>query len=256
MPRVWKPLRFFAEEDGVMKPTLLFLIFAVLIGIGVFSGGILIYRDVQGQRFADSVLTGTPTLTLTLTRTPTETPVPSPTLTASPLPSSTPYVYEDPATWELEERTNVHGEIYLDFTREQKDQIEHAFREYYETAWRSLDQPPVLEEVLQYLTGEEYESYKNSYYPEALERDAYIIFPPYEEIGIVIIYSETESIKRGLLCTKIFAVHSDQWVTTQQRISTCEYIRNTNWGDAEIVYVMIFSNGRWKVTKESISYTH
>ena len=127
MPREWHPLRFFVREDGRPHPTILFWLFLVPMLVIVMAGCYLMADNRARQDATAALLTRTPTLEVA-------TMAPTGTLTLPPptgVPQPTPFVYDNPEGWEFVEKTDPTGKTYLDLQDWQKQQVWHAFTEFW-----------------------------------------------------------------------------------------------------------------------------
>jgi hypothetical protein len=144
MPRGWHPLRFFVREDGRLHPTILFWLF-LLPGLTVAVAGCYTVLNRRAeQQTAAAALTKTPTPAAT------ETPAPTAIPTARPPtiePTATAYVYEDPSGWEFVEKTDPTGKKYMDLQDWQKEQVWHAFEEFWDLLYHNADGLPAWEAV-------------------------------------------------------------------------------------------------------------
>ncbi|MBN1267629.1 MAG: hypothetical protein JXA25_19210 [Anaerolineales bacterium] len=255
MGRVWKPVRLFEEKDGKRRPGAILWMFVGLAVIGAWAGGTLVVRDVRQSRAAAAYLTKTVTPTASetpepgITPTASETPVPSPT----PIPpTEAPYVYDDPGTWELVQATDIAGNEYLDMQDWQKEQVLHAFTEYYNLAWRSMDGAPGMDEVLKYFTEIEYQVYRDEFYPEAIRRNQYLTFPALSDLFLTISYCEDESRSKGGFRLILLLTDLENWVSHYRNFKTGKIESESNMGPRTFEYRIVYKDGGWKVYLEDI----
>jgi hypothetical protein len=119
-------LRIFVREDGRPYPTILFWLFFVPVLIILLAGGCAVLNRRAEQTRVAGALTGTPP--------PAETAAPSASATpraATLVPTATQFVYDDPGDWEFVERTDPTGKKYLDLQDWQREQVWHAFEEFW-----------------------------------------------------------------------------------------------------------------------------
>jgi hypothetical protein len=172
MPRGWHPLRFFVREDGRLHPTILFWLF-LLPGLAVAVAGCYTVLNRRAeQQTAAAALTKTPTLAATQAAIPTASVTPEP---PTPAPTATAYVYDDPSGWEFVEKTDPTGKKYLDLQDWQKEQVWHAFGEFWDLLYHNGNGLPDWDAVESYVTGS-FADYVRGDYSHALQTGWYIYF--------------------------------------------------------------------------------
>jgi len=150
MPREWHPLRFFVREKGRPYPTILFWLFFVPLLAVVIAGCYAVLNRRAEQTRVAAALTRTPTATATETSVPASASTPE-LPTAEP--TATEFVYDDPSGWEFIERTDPTGSTYLDLQDWQKEQVRHAFEEFWNLLYHNENGLPEWDEVEPYVAG-------------------------------------------------------------------------------------------------------
>jgi len=255
MGRVWKPVKMIEERDGKRRPGAIVWMFLGLAVIGVWAGGTQLLRERKQQQAAAAYLTKTVTATASETPEPSRTQeasaTPQPSQTPAPA-TETPYVYDDPATWELVVVTDIAGNTTLDLQDWQKEQVLHAFAEYYNLAWRSMDGAPAMDDVLLYFTETEYEVFKNQYYPEAIRRNQYLTFPELDSLFMTLYYSEQETQSRGGFRVVLLLTNPNNWLAYYRNFQSGAIETESNMGPRTFEYRIVFDEGQWKVYFEDI----
>lgn len=247
MPRVFRPIRLFVEEDGRRKPSLFFFIFFFWILAALFMLAHTLLTQHAQRSAAAAYLSRTPTPTHTSSPTASSTPTPTVTATPSDTPTPTPFVYSDPATWELIEVEQEDGSIKLELQDWQKAEIRHFFEEYYNLAWRSQTGMPELEQVLGYLTGDFYEYIEKDVYPELIRRGYYLEYPPLGQLNSELSYLPLHSEVWGGFRVELVLSNPINWHTNLRNIAGGNLIDSRDYGPTVNSYQMIFENSKWKI---------
>jgi len=255
MGRVWKPVKMIEERDGKRRPGAIVWMFLGLAVIGVWAGGTQLLRENRQQQAAAAWLTKTITATASETPEPSRTPQPSttPEPSETPIPpTETPYVYDDPATWELVQVTDIAGNTSLDLQDWQKEQVLHAFAEYYNLAWRKMDGAPAMDDVMAFLTEYEYAMYEEDYYAEAVRRGQYLTYPLLKDLFITISYSELEGNEKGGFRVLILVTDPVNFISNARDFNTGEVLKVTDRGPRTFEYRLVYSGNGWLVYRAII----
>jgi len=247
MPRVFRPIRLFVEEDGRRKPTLFFFIFFFWILAALFMLAWTLLTQQAQRRAAAAYLSRTPTPTPTSSPTATDTPTPSIPPVPSGTPTPTPFVYSDPSTWELIEVEQEDGSVKLELQDWQKAEIRHFFEEYYNLAWRSQTGMPELEQVLEYLTGNFQRNISKGVYPELIRRGYYFEYPPLENLLIDISYLHEESLDNGEIRIEITLQNPINWQTISRNVDTGEIVDKRDYGPIMLTLRLSNINNLWQI---------
>ena len=150
MPRDWHPLRFFVRDNGRPYPTILLWLFLIPALTIVLAGCFTVLNRRAEQETVEAALTKAPTPTATVTPVPADSATPSaPTVE----PTATEFVYDDPSDWEFVEKTDPGGTKYLDLQDWQKEQVWHAFEQFWNLLYHNDQGLPEWETVEPYVTG-------------------------------------------------------------------------------------------------------
>jgi len=253
MPRVFRPIRLFTEEDGKRKPTLFFFIFFFWIFALIAVLGYKYLSARSASRAAAAYLSRTPTPTATATPTSTASPAPSTTPTPSGTLTPTPFVYSDPATWELVEVPSEDGSTSLELQDWQKAEIYHFFEEYYNLAWRSETGMPELEKVLEYCIDDFYDYMRDEIYPELIKRGYYLEYPSLDQLNIFIRYLPEHSEVYGGFRVEVILVNHINWQTELRYLDSGEFHESRDYGPTENRNLLIFTDKQWKIYISNIS---
>ena len=253
MPRVFRPIRLFVEKDGRRKPSLFFFIFFFWILAALFMLAHTLLTQHAQRSAAAAYLSRTPTPTHTSSPTASSTPTPTVTPTPSNTSTPTPFVYSDPATWELIEVEQEDGSIKLELQDWQKAEIRHFFEEYYNLAWRSQTGMPELEQVLGYLIDPAADYYQNDLFPELIRRGIFLEYPSTEHLFIYIRYLPEHSEVWGGFRVEVVLVNPINWETRVHNAENGELIKIVDYGPVENRYQLTFEENIWKVYLTSIA---
>jgi hypothetical protein len=246
MPRGWHPLRFFVREDGRLHPTILFWLF-LLPGLTVAVAGCYTVLNRRAeQQTAAAALTKTPTPAAT------ETPAPTAIPTARPPtiePTATAYVYDDPSGWEFVEKTDPTGKKYMDLQDWQKEQVWHAFGEFY-TLYNRSDKGLTPYKVIEpYISGTFVSFVRGDY--QTAERDGKYLYlePPLEELDRGMVLSSSSS---GSIVVKVMLTSSKGFPAqyrdnlTGAVLEDGKWLPYTTWS-----FLLTFKDHQWVVEGES-----
>jgi len=247
MPRDWHPLRFFVREDGRRYPTILFWLFFVPLLALVIAGCYAALNRRAEQTRVAAALTGTPTATAT------ETPAPAPTHTPGPpTGESTPteYVYDDPSDWEFIERTDPTGTTYLDLEDWQKEQVWHAFEEFWNLYNHNEGGLPDWEAIEPYIAGS-FIDFVRGDYDSALETGRYIYLverlADIPHRAMILESSGPEGVK-----VKVILVMERSYQVQYRDVATGAIAEEGKWLPYRTWnFTMSFRNGRWVIEQES-----
>jgi len=245
MPRDWHPLRFFVREDGRRHPTILFWLFFVPVGIILIAGGCAVLnRRAELTRVA-AALTGTPTPAETVLPTATVTPR-SPTLEST----ATPFVYDDPSDWEFVERTDPTGKKYLDLQDWQREQVWHAFEEFWNLYNHNERGLAHWEAIEPYVTGSFVEFVRGDY-DRALETGRYIYLVerlqdiPHRAMVL-------ESPGPADVKIKIVLVMERSYQVQYRDVATGAILEEGKWLPyATWTFILSYQDGLWVIEQES-----
>jgi len=251
MPRVFRPIRLFTEEDGKRKPTLFFFIFFFWIFALIAVLGYKYLSARSASRAAAAYLSRTPTPTATATPTSTASPAPSTTPTPSGTLTPTPFVYSDPATWELVEVPSEDGSTSLELQDWQKAEIYHFFEEYYNLAWRSETGMPELEKVLEYCIDDFHDYMRDDVYPELIRRGYYLEYPSLDNLDIYIRYLPEHSKAWEGFHVEVVLMNPVNWETKMRNLENGELYEIRDYGSTINRYQLSYSN-HWKIYFSSI----
>jgi hypothetical protein len=242
MPREWHPLRFSVSEDGRRHPTILFWLFLIpLMGIAVAGCYAVLNRRAEQTRVA-AVLTGTPTHAATDTSAPGATSTPGP-----PTGETTPtqYVYDDPSGWEFVERTDPAGTTYLDLQDWQREQVWHAFEEFWNLRYRAEHGMTPIEQILPLVTGRYLEGVQYDYDYAAQNGEYVYLVQPLSDLSHAMLLDSAEGgtvrVKVLLVSEVGFALERRE-TSTGQVLSTNERFPYRTWD-----FMLTFMDGRWVV---------
>jgi hypothetical protein len=238
MPREWHPLRLFVDEDGRRHPTILFWLFSVPVVVIMIVGGCSVLNRREDQTGATMTPTSAATEPLVSSLTPTSgLPTGEPTATA--------FVYDDPSGWEFVERTDPTGKTYLDLQDWQREQVWHAFEEFWDLRYRSEDGMTPFQEIAPYVRGR---------YLEAVELDYEIAGQNGEYVYLLQPLSETsralvlESSEPGNVKVKVVLVSDVGFLLEVRDARTGDVLRtNQRFSYRTWDFTLTFSDGRWIV---------
>lgn len=245
MPRGWHPLRFFVREDGRPYPTTLFWLFFVPVFIILLAGGCaLLNRQAEQTRVA-AALTGTPPVAETEVLRVTATPR-SPT----PVSTATQFVYDDPSGWEFVERADPTGKKYLDLQDWQREQVWHAFEEFWNLYNHNEGGLPDWEAIEPHITGSFVEFVRGEF-DRALENGRYIyLVERLEDIphrAMVLESPEPEHVM-----VKIILVMERSYQVQYRDIATAAILEEGKWLPYSTwSFIMSYRNGLWVIEQES-----
>jgi hypothetical protein len=241
MPREWHPLRFFVSEDGRRHPTILFWLFLIpLMGIAVAGCYAVLNRRAEQTRVA-AALTRTPTPAAADTSAP-ATPTPRP---PTGEPTLTEYVYDDPSGWEFIERTDPTGKKYLDLQDWQREQIWHAFEEFWDLRYRAEHGMTPIEQILPLVTGRYLEGVQYDYDYAAQNGEYVYLVQPLSDLSRAMLLDSAEG---GTVRVKVLLVSEVGFplerreTSTGQVLSTNERFPYRTWD-----FMLTFMDGRWVV---------
>ncbi len=241
MPREWHPLRFFVREDARRHPTILFWLFLIpLMGIAVAGCYAVLNRRAEQTRVA-AALTRTPTPATADTSAP-ATPTPRPP-TGEPTPTE--YVYDDPSGWEFVERTDPTGKTYLDLQDWQREQVWHAFEEFWNLRYRSEDGIAPFEEIAPFVTDPYLEAVQLDYDFAAQNGEYVYLVQPLSETSRALVLESAES---GNVRVKVVLVSDIGFILERRDAQTGSVLRtNQRFPYKTWDFTLIFLDGRWVV---------
>lgn len=242
MPREWHPLRFFVRDDGRLHPTILFWLFFIPLMALVIAGCYAVLNRRAEQTRVAAVLTRTPTAVAAETSVPAATHTPGP---ATGEPTPTEYVYDDPSDWEFVERTDPAGTTYLDLQDWQREQVWHAFEEFWSLRYRAERGMTPIEQILPLVTGRYIEGVQYDY-DYAAETNEYVyLVQPLSDLSRAMLLDSAEG---GAVRVKVLLVSESGFplerrdVQTGQVLSTNERFPYRTWD-----FILTFMEGRWVV---------
>ena len=247
MPREWHPLRLFVRENGRPYPTILFWLFFVpLLAIIVAGCYAVLNRRAEQTRVA-AALTRTPTAPATETSAPASTSTPEP---PTGEPTATGYVYDDPSGWEFVERTDPTGTTHLDLQDWQKEQVWHAFEEFWNLYNHNESGLPEWEVIEPYIAGL-FVDFARGDYDSALDRGRYIyLVERLQDIphrAMVLESSEAGDVK-----VRVILVMDRSYQVQYRDVDTGAIVEEGKWLPyATWTFVMSFRDGRWVIEQES-----
>lgn len=242
MPREWHPLRLFVRDDDRRHPTILLWLFFVPLMAIVIAGCYAVLNRRAEQTRAAAALTGTPTLAIADTSTPAATSAPRPP-TGEPTPTE--YLYDDPSGWEFVERTDPTGKKYLDLQDWQREQIWHAFEEFWNLRYRAEHGMTPIEQILPLVTGRYLEGVHFDYDHAAQNGEYVYLVQPFSELSRAMLLDSAEG---GAVRVKVLLVSEVGFplerrdASTGQVLSTDERFPYRTWD-----FMLTFVDGRWVV---------
>jgi hypothetical protein len=248
MPREWHPLRLFVRDDGHRHPTILFWLFFVPLMAIVVAGCYAVLNRRAEQTRVAAALTGTPMLATADASTPTATSTLTPPAVE---PTPTEYVYDDPSGWEFVERTDPTGKKYLDLQDWQREQVWHAFQQYWDLWYRAEDGLTPYEEVEPLIAGSFAEGVRSGY-ETSLQLGQYVyVVLPLNEISRAMVL---ESAEQGNVKVKV-VLASDVGFEVQRRdIHTGEVVEtNRRFPYRTWSFVLTYVAGRWVIENTAIT---
>ena len=254
MPRVFRPIRLFTEEDGKRKPTLFFFIFFFWIFALIAVLGYKYLSARSASRAAAAYLSRTPTPTATATPTSTASPVPSTTPTPSGTLTPTPFVYSDPATWELVEVPSEDGSTSLELQDWQKAEIYQAFEEYYNYSVRSEFGIPDLNKASEFMVSPRLETFQNETYPEYLTRGFYIKYPPLDQLKVKIEYVKESKYYPDEFRIQVTITNPINWEAHDCELNTGEILETHDYGPFKLILRLVFMDKTWKTYLQTYEF--
>jgi hypothetical protein len=247
MPRDWHPIRFFVREDGRRYPTILFWLFFVPLLALVIGGCYAVLNRRTEQIRLATALMGTPTPAATETSAPTATSTPG---LATGEPTPTEYVYDDPSSWEFVERTDPSGTTYLDLQDWQKEQVWHAFEEFWDIYNRNETGLPSWETLEPYIAGA-FVDFARGDYDSALGTGRYIyLVERVEDIphrAMILGSSGREGVK-----VKVIFVMERSYQVQYRDVTTGAVVEDGKWLPYQTWnFIMSFRNRRWVIEQEN-----
>jgi hypothetical protein len=246
MPRDWHPIRFFVREDGRRYPTILFWLFFVPLLALVIGGCYAVLNRRTEQIRLATALTGTPTPAATETSAPTAT---STLGLATGEPTPTEYVYDDPSGWGFVERTDPGGTTYLDLQDWQKEQVWHAFDEFWNLLYHNDNGLPAWEQLEPYVAGSFIEFAKGTFdYADQNGKYLYIVegINDIPHRAIVLRSAGDGGVQVGVILgmDRSYQIQYRDPVTGQV-LEQDKWLPYETWS-----FVMIFKDGHWVIQDE------
>lgn len=244
MPRGWHPLRFFVREDGRPYPTILFWLFLVPLVVILLAGGCAVLNRAAEQTRVAAALTGTPTLVETVVPAATATPR-SPT----PEPTATQFVYDDPSSWEFLERTDPTGKKYLDLQDWQREQVWHAFEEFWNLLYHNESGLPDWAAVEPYVAGS-FVDFAQGTYDFAEENGKYLYI--LESVGDIPHRAVVlDSAEDGDIQVKVILGMERSYQIQYRDPKTGVVLEEGKWLPYKSwSFIMSFQNGHWVIHEE------
>jgi hypothetical protein len=247
MPREWHPLRLFVDEDDRRHPTILFWLFFIPFMAIVVAGCYAVLNRTAEQTRVAAALTGTPALTAADTSTPAATSTPQPP-TGEPTPTQ--YVYDDPSGWEFVERTDPSGTTYLDLQDWQREQVWHAFEEFWNLYNHNEGGLPDWEAIEPYIAGT-FVDFVLGEYGRAEETGRYVyLVERLEDIphrALVL-----ESPEPGNVRVRAILVMERSYQVEYRDVDTGMILEDGKWLPyAAWEFTMAFQTDRWVVEEET-----
>jgi hypothetical protein len=225
----------------------LFWLFLIPVMMGILAGCYLVLDRRAEQTRVAAALTQTPTVLATETSAPVSTPTPAPPMGE---PTPTEYVYDDPSGWEFIERTDPSGTTYLDLQDWQKEQVWHAFEEFWNLYNRSESGLPDWAVIEPHVEGP-FVDYVRGDYDHALQTGAYIYFVerlqdiPHRAMVL-------ESSRPGDLKVKVILVMDRSYQLQHRDVDTGAIVEEGRWLPYQTwSFIVSFRDGRWVIEQET-----
>ncbi len=246
MPREWRPMRFFVRENGRLYPTILFWLFFIPVLAIVVGGGYVLLNRRAGRATVIAALTKTPSPTATETPAPTETVTPEPQTTQ---PTATEFVYDDPSDWEFVEKTDPTGKKYMDLQDWQKEQVWHAFGEFWNLLYHNDSGLPNWETVEPYVTGAFTDFARGSFdFAEANGKYLYLVEALEDVPYRAMVLHSTED---GEVKVRIVLGMDRSYQVQYRDPQTGSLIEEGKWLPYSTwSFLMTYQNGRWVIEQE------
>jgi hypothetical protein len=237
-------LRIFVREDGRPYPTILFWLFFVPVLIILLAGGCAVLNRRAEQTRVAGALTGTPP--------PAETAAPSASATpraATLVPTATQFVYDDPGDWEFVERTDPTVKKYLDLQDWQREQVWHAFEEFWNLYNRNEGGLPDWATIEPHIRGSFLELVRGEF-DRALESGRYVyLVEKIEDIphrAMVLESPAPEDVK-----VKIILVMERSYQVQYRDVATGAVLEEGKWLPYRSwSFIMSFRGGNWVAEEE------
>jgi len=242
MPREWYPMRFFVRENGRNYPTILFWLFLIPILVILMAGCFSWLRPDEPNATVVSTATFPPTDTSApmITDTPQ-----SPAVEATELG----YVYDDPSNWEFIEKTDTMGQKYLDLQDWQKEQVWHAFDEFWELLYRNESGLPEWEEVEPFVDGS-FTEFARGTYNFASENDKYMyLIEGVDDVPhrALLLHSDEE----GKIKIKVMLIMDRSYRVEYRNPETGEVVEDGKWLPFENwSFILSYRIDRWVIEEQ------